>query len=105
MDDLDSIDERELDELEDTDPGPERRGAGLRGFLAGVVVGAVLGAGAAVLSAPSRGKVLRRQLKRRVEQIGDDARERAEGWRDEASRRLSRRRRRLRGRRRNRDRT
>jgi len=53
-------------------PGPERGGAG---FVAGILVGAVLGAGLALLLAPDRGEKTRGRLRRRMHSLREDARE------------------------------
>jgi gas vesicle protein len=44
-------------------------------FLAGVIVGGLLGAGAALLLAPRSGRHTRRRLRRAAEDIGDRAEE------------------------------
>lgn len=73
----------------------EERGSGL---IAGVILGAVIGAGIAMLFSPKSGEETRRELARRARELGDDARDRV----GEASRRtrreLRRRRRELRDR-------
>ena len=71
-------------------------GGGLRLFLSGIVLGAVLGAGTVFLTAPARGEVTRRRLKRRMRSAGDDARSQIGEWRDDAKRNLDRRRKRVR---------
>jgi len=71
-------------------------GGGLRLFLSGVILGAVLGAGTIFLTAPARGEVTRRRLKRRMRSAGDDARSQIGEWRDDAKRNLDRRRKRVR---------
>lgn len=82
---------------EEIDIGPEPSlepapsGGGLGGFLLGIVLGAVVGAGVALLTSPRQGRVVRRKIKRRLEEFGDDAREKADDWREEATRRLRRR--------------
>lgn len=66
----------------------ERGGAG--GFLTGLVCGALLGAGVALLFAPASGEKTRRILRRRARAFQHDA---ADGWvtaREEARRRLRR---------------
>jgi gas vesicle protein len=45
------------------------------GFIAGVLFGAVLGAGIALLFAPERGDKTRGRLRRRVRSLGEGARE------------------------------
>ena len=47
---------------------------GAAGFVAGILVGAFLGAGFALLLAPERGEKTRDRLKRRMRSLRDDAR-------------------------------
>ncbi len=76
---------------------PEAEGAtGMLGFVGGLVLGALIGAGIALLVAPERGRTLRRKLARRMRDAGDEIREDFDGLRDAARRTLARRRRRLR---------
>lgn len=70
----------ELDDFEiETDPepetGPPRWNTG--SFLAGIVVGAAVGAGVALLLAPASGKDTRRAIRKRVKGVSRDA---AGGW-------------------------
>jgi gas vesicle protein len=53
-------------------PGPERGGSG---FVVGILIGAVLGAGLALLLAPDRGEKTRGRLRKRMRSLRDDARE------------------------------
>lgn len=96
--DEDDIDEHEDDveilEQEEFDDEPGT--GGFAGFLLGLAVGVVLGAGVAFLTVPERGQVTRHRLGRRLRDMGGDARDRAEDWRDEAARRLARQRKRIR---------
>lgn len=69
--------------------------SGLAGFAMGVVFGALLGAGFALLYAPDRGDRTRRDLKRRLNRLREDAGEGLDRVGDRARRELSRRRRRL----------
>lgn len=48
---------------------------GTAGFMAGILFGAFLGAGIALLLAPERGEKTRNKLRRRVRSLRDDARE------------------------------
>jgi len=93
-DDRDGEQDRE-DELDDEelafDEGPPR---GLT-FLSGFVLGALLGAGAALLLAPERGQVVRRRIRTQFDHMRDDAADRLTDWRDDARRELRRQRRRL----------
>jgi gas vesicle protein len=61
----------------------------------GVVFGALLGAGFALLYAPDRGDKTRRELKRRLTRLREDAEDGIERVGDRARRELVRRRRRL----------
>lgn len=72
--------------------------SGIAGFAVGVVLGALLGAGFALLYAPDRGEKTRRQLKRRIKHLRDEAEDgldRAGARAVRVRRELSRRRRRL----------
>jgi gas vesicle protein len=69
------MDEEDLPEEaagEVTLPGSERGGGG---FVAGILVGAVLGAGIALLLAPDRGEKTRGRLRQRMHSLREDARE------------------------------
>jgi hypothetical protein len=70
--------------------------SGVVGFAGGLLCGALIGAGIALLVAPERGIRLRRRLARSLREAGDDLRDEFGGFRDSARRRLARRRRRLR---------
>ncbi len=70
------------------------RGSG--GLIAGIVIGALIGAGIALLAAPSSGEDTRRQLTRRARGLRDDAAERFDALSLRARRELKRRRRQLR---------
>jgi uncharacterized membrane protein YccC len=92
----------EQDELPD-DGEPMMEGAGggaaARGgitFLVGFVVGALVGAGAALLLAPQSGAVTRRRLGRGFRRMRRGAADRMGNLRDDAERELRRARRRLR---------
>ena len=96
-------DELYEDDVEDDDLEEvvvRRRAPGIGLFAAGIVVGALLGAGIAVLTAPARGEVTRRRVRRRLHDLQDDARDRLDELRDDAQRGLSRNRIRRRARRR-----
>lgn len=69
---------------------------GMVGFVGGLVLGALIGAGIALLVAPERGRVMRRRLARRVREAGEGLRDEFDGLRGAARRNLARRRRRLR---------
>jgi len=69
-----------------------------RGFAVGVMLGALLGAGLALMYAPDRGERTRHRLKRRIQRLRDEAADgldRAGKRATQARRELSRRRRRL----------
>jgi len=94
-DDIEIADEDGELEVEDLDGSDLRGGAGL-GFLAGLVVGALIGAGAALLLAPERGEVTRGKIQRRVRRLGRDAAARFDEMRDDAERQVRRTRRKIR---------
>jgi len=89
-DDLEDL-EDELDEVE-THPSS----LGVRGFVAGVLVGALAGAGVALLLAPDRGETVRKRIGRSWRDFHDDARDQLEDWRGDARREVRKQRRRLR---------
>lgn len=82
------------DEIEDLVTGD--RASKLGFFAAGLIMGAVVGACAVWLTAPARGEITRRRMKRRLRDIRDDARDHIDDWRDDARRGLVRQRRRTR---------
>lgn len=95
----DDATEAELEALAEEEHGAGR----VLAFLGGLVVGALVGAGVALLLAPERGEITRRQVQRRFTDLKEGAREQFEGareqledWRDDAHRELRRQRRRLR---------
>lgn len=95
------VDDQDLDQPEperpEQEPVPEAEGAtGMLGFVGGLVLGALIGAGIALLVAPERGRALRQKLARRIRSAGDEIRDDLDGLRDATARRLARRRRRLR---------
>jgi len=55
------------------DDQDEVAGRGIGGFAAGVVFGALLGAGIALMLAPDRGDKTRRRLRRRLERLREEA--------------------------------
>ena len=85
----------ERDRSEDEGGSTPGGGGGLAGFAMGVVFGALLGAGFALLYAPDRGDKTRRELKRRLTRLREDAEDGIERVGDRARRELVRRRRRL----------
>ncbi len=91
------LEQNEPDQPEDEAPAPEAEGAtGMLGFVGGLVLGALIGAGIALLVAPERGRTLRRKLVSRIRNAGDEIRDDLDHLKDAAERRLARRRRRLR---------
>jgi gas vesicle protein len=54
----------------------ERRDGGLRSFAAGLMIGALIGAGLALMLAPQSGEETRRLLRRRARRIADETRDR-----------------------------
>ena len=70
-------------------------GGGIAGFAMGVVFGALLGAGLALLYAPDHGGKTRRDLKRRLNRLRENAEDGLGRMSDRARTELVRRRRRL----------
>ncbi len=60
----------------------EERSSGLS-FLAGLILGAAIGAGVALLTAPQSGKRTRRQLKQAADGVRESATERWDGFTDD----------------------
>jgi hypothetical protein len=69
---------------------------GLRGCAAGLVIGALVGAGIAFLVAPERGEVVRKRISKGIREMHDDARDQLDDWRGDARRELGRQRRKMR---------
>ena len=71
------------EEFEDEFALEDDYGSGWRltdpGFMAGLAVGALVGAGLALLWAPEPGTKLRRRLRRKLHNLGNEA---ADGWDD-----------------------
>jgi gas vesicle protein len=78
---------------QDREPAEGGGISGTANFMAGVVVGALLGAAIALLVAPGKGSVLRRRLGRRARAFGERARDGLEEAAHRARRDLARRRR------------
>jgi gas vesicle protein len=66
---------------------------GIRTFAAGLLIGALIGAGIALLVAPSSGEETRRMISRRARRLAADARERYDDARHELHQARERRRR------------
>ncbi len=81
-------DESRIDEEAGTTDG----GRGIGAFAAGVVFGAMLGAGMALMFAPERGDKARRRLRRRLERLREDTAEGLERAGARTRRELARRR-------------
>ncbi|HEU5219690.1 MAG TPA: YtxH domain-containing protein [Gemmatimonadales bacterium] len=64
-------DDDDDEDLEEDDAAPGGSGAG--SFAAGLALGALLGASVALLFAPAPGKVTRKKLRRRLEDVKDVA--------------------------------
>ncbi len=77
-----------------TDGGSPRGGdGGVRTFAAGMLIGALVGAGLALLLAPRSGEETRHALRRKARRLADEARERYEEAREQLRRGRERRRR------------
>lgn len=92
----DEMEDEELaeDEVEDLETRSGASGIGL--FAAGLLIGALVGAGAIWLTAPARGDITRRRMKRRLKDFREEARDHVDDWREDARRGLARQRRRIR---------
>ena len=95
-DDMEDRDEDLLDDGDEDEVVETTGRSGTLSFMAGMVLGALVGAGVALLVAPDRGSVTRRRLKKLVGRMGHDAKERVEDWRDDVKAELKRRRRQIR---------
>ncbi len=87
------LDDEELEEELDGEVTDWLRGATT--FVAGFMLGALLGAGVALLVAPQRGEATRRRIGSGWRNIRDDAAEQLGEWKDDARRELRRRRKQL----------
>lgn len=81
-------DEFALDE--DLAEEPSKGGSGKRNFLMGLALGALVGAGVALLFAPDRGENTRKRLGKRLRRFRDQSGERVAELKDRLSRELSR---------------
>jgi gas vesicle protein len=95
--------EKELDRVEDETTDDELEeiveaegASAIVGFLSGLVLGALAGAGIALLLAPERGDVTRRRIRKKFRDVSTDAREQLDDWKDDAGRELRRRQRQIR---------
>jgi gas vesicle protein len=89
-------DEEELEDEEEFLEEEAQHWVGV-GFAAGILLGAALGAGVAVLFAPDKGSRTRRRLGQRMRDLRENAEERIDDAREDAGRTLTRQRRRIRG--------
>jgi hypothetical protein len=90
-------DEDDLEDGEEVGETTETGGrSGTLSFMAGMVLGALVGAGVALLMAPERGAITRRRLKKLMGRMRNDAKEKVEDWRDDVKAELKRRRRQIR---------
>ncbi len=89
-------DEEELEDEEEFLEEEAQHWVGV-GFAAGILLGAALGAGVAVLFAPDKGSRTRRRLGRRMRDLRENAEERVDDARQDAGRTLNRQRRKIRG--------
>lgn len=67
--------------------------SGIRTFAAGLIIGALVGAGVALLFAPQSGEETRRTITRRARRLAEDARERYDDAKHQLRRARERRRR------------
>lgn len=95
---IDSLDdEDDLDGLEEIEEETERPArSGTMTFISGILLGALVGAGIALLVAPERGSVIRKRLKKFAKKVRAKAEEKMGDLADGAGRELARRRRKLR---------
>lgn len=84
--------DEEQSERRQTDEEAVERGGSAGSFAAGMVFGALLGAGIALLFAPDRGDKTRRRLGRGLRRLRDEARDGLDDVSREARRELARRR-------------
>jgi len=92
---LDRVEDEPMDD--DLEEIVEAEGAtSIVGFLSGLVLGALAGAGIALLLAPERGDVTRRRIRKKFRDVSTDAREQFDDWKDDAGRELRRRQRQIR---------
>lgn len=82
------------EELDRPAPGRGKRGSG---FVAGVILGALIGAGVALLAAPRSGVETRRRVRRGWSRLRDQAEDELRGLQRDARREFARRKRQLRG--------
>jgi hypothetical protein len=96
VEDDEDLEDEDFDDEDLDDIGEYPPALGVRGFFVGVLVGAVVGAGVALLVAPDRGEVVRRRIGRSWRDLQDDARDQLDDWRGEARREVRKQKRRLR---------
>jgi len=94
LDDEQADKELSGDEVEELAMMSELSGIGF--FAAGLLLGVLVGAGAVWLTAPARGDIKRRGMKRRLMDLREEARDHVDDWREDARRSLAQQRRRIR---------
>ncbi len=92
----DDMEDEELSDDEIEEFETRSRASGIGFFAAGLLLGVLVGAGAIWLTAPARGDITRRRMKRRLKDFRDEARDHVDDWREDARRSLARQRRRIR---------
>ena len=96
-DELEQGQDSDLDEepmMDDPGEEPEEKASGTVGFVGGLILGALIGAGIALLVAPEKGAVTRQRLQKKLRRITEDAMDQSEDWSRRAKRELRRRKRR-----------
>lgn len=83
-----------MDDEKEIEFEADERGSG--GLVTGIIIGAIIGAGIALLAAPRTGEDTRRRLSRRARDLRDEAAERLEAASRRTRRELRRRRREIR---------
>lgn len=83
------------EDLEELMEDGEGRTIGALGFALGLGLGALLGAGAALLFAPARGEVTRSRISRTLRDFQEDAADQVEDLKSDARRKVKRQRRQL----------
>ena len=77
---------RQPDADEDEEDAMAHEDRGTRTFLAGLAIGALVGAGVALLFAPQSGEETRRQVSRKAKHLAREARDRYDEVRDKVRR-------------------
>ena len=90
--DDDLVEDDDADEEEDVEESKSRTVS----FISGLMLGALVGAGIALLVAPERGVVTRKKLKRFARRFREDATDQLDDIRDAVGKELARKRKRIR---------